>query len=147
MQIFTSVCCPHPLFLSLSLQKQVQRESWTSILHFMLSICLILWIKETLFFGYQSNLDCTIWNWWNLGLKWKNPRICSFMSSFCSYTALFQAQKIAKHSFVCVFFGSHWLILVKVSNTLIIYSPILILEGQTHSWNSNFHLLQIILPL
>lgn len=82
IQIFTLACFPHALVLSLSLQKQVQRESWTSSSYFMLSICFILCIKETLFFGYQSKLYCTILSGENLGLKWNNPRICSFMNSF-----------------------------------------------------------------
>lgn len=51
-------------------------------------------------------------------------------------------QKIAKQSFVCVFFGSHHMVLVEVSNTsLIICSHILILQGQTLIWNNNFRLL------
>lgn len=51
-------------------------------------------------------------------------------------------QKIAKRSFVCVFFGSYQMSLVEDSNILLmICSSVLISQDQTHIWNSNFHLL------
>lgn len=61
IQIFASAHLPHLLILSLSLQKQVQRETWSRS-YFMLSIFLILWIRDFVSW-YQNKLYCTILNW------------------------------------------------------------------------------------